>query len=146
MIAAQWVPLRNLSRHARPARVAFRWIAALSLAVAFSSALALAEEADETAEAEERRSVASHIRTAWGDTVRPVAVIDREDIALSGARFVSELLFDRLSTNGFGLHRPFVLGAGRAAVLINGRRISDSTLDLSTLPTSEVAPENRAGR
>ena len=70
--------------------------------------------------------------------MRPVTVIDRTDIALSGMRSVSDLLFGRLSVNGFGLNRPFVLGTGRAAVLINGRRISDSTLDLSTLPTSAV--------
>ena len=70
--------------------------------------------------------------------MRPVTVIDRDDIALSGMRTVSDLLLGRLAVNGFGLGRPFVLGSGRAAVLINGRRISDSTLDLATLPTSAV--------
>ena len=68
----------------------------------------------------------------------PLAVIDRTDIELSGARDVSDLLLGRLDYNSFGLHRPFVLGSGRVAVLVNGRRISDSAFDLDTLPMSAV--------
>ena len=68
----------------------------------------------------------------------PLAVIDRTDIELSGARDVSDLLLGRLDYNSFGLHRPFVLGSGRVAVLVNGRRISDSAFDLDTLPISAV--------
>ncbi len=69
---------------------------------------------------------------------RPVAVIDRTDIEMSGLANVRELLLSRAVYNSFGLHRPLVLGTGRAAVLVNGRRISDSTLDLDTLPVSAV--------
>ena len=38
----------------------------------------------------------------------------------------------------WAISRPFVLGNGRAAILVNGRRISDSTFDLDTLPISAV--------
>ena len=96
------------------------------------------EAAEDAGAADEGRSVASHIPAAVADPVRPVTVIDRTDIALSGMRTVSDLLESRVSYNSFGLGRPFVLGDDRAAVLINGRRISDSTLDLATLPTSAV--------
>ena len=82
-------------------------------------------------------SVASHIPEAAVDPVRPVAAIDREEIALSGMRTVSDLLVSRQRFNSFGLHRVLFLGS-RVAYLINGRRISDSTLHLSTLPTSAV--------
>ena len=68
----------------------------------------------------------------------PLAVIDRTDIELSGMKNVSDLLLGRLGYNSFGLHRPFVLGSGRVAVLVNGRRISDSAFDLDTLPMSAV--------
>ncbi len=69
---------------------------------------------------------------------RPIAVIDRRDIEMSGLTNVRELVLSRTVYNSFGLHRPFVLGTGRAAVLVNGRRLSDSTLDLDTLPVSAV--------
>ena len=121
-------PLRH-----RRAPAPFRLAAALAIAAALCVAPVWGEAA-----ADEGRSVASHIPAAAADPVRPVTVIDREDIALSGMRTVSDLLLGRLAVNGFGLGRPFVLGSGRAAVLINGRRISDSTLDLATLPTSAV--------
>ena len=81
--------------------------------------------------------MASHIPQLAVDAVRPVAVIDREDIALSGMRTVSDLLVSRQRFNSFGLHRVLFLGS-RVAYLIDGRRISDSTLDLSTLPISAV--------
>ena len=38
----------------------------------------------------------------------------------------------------WAISRPFVLGNGRTAILVNGRRISDSTFDLDTLPISAV--------
>lgn len=69
---------------------------------------------------------------------RPVAVIDRTDIEMSGLTNVGELLLSRSIYNDFGLHRPFVLGTGRAAVLINGRRVSDSTFDPDTRPVSAI--------
>ena len=117
MIAAPFVPPpREPSPKSRaPAMVL--GLAFLGLVAASPAAPALAEEAD---------------------PVRPMTVIDRTDIEMSGLTSVSELLFRRLSVNGFGLHRPFVLGTGRAAVLINGRHISDTTLELSTLPLSAV--------
>ena len=83
-------------------------------------------------------SVASHIPSAAMDPVRPVAVIDRTDIELSGMNNVWDLLQSRLKFNSFGLHRPFVLGSGRMAILMNGRRISNSTADLDAIPITAV--------
>ncbi len=83
-------------------------------------------------------SVAGQIPTTPGDAVRPLTVIDREDIELSGMRNVYDLLTGRLSYNNFGIFRPFVAGGGRVAILINGRRVSDSIVDLHTLPISGV--------
>ena len=128
-------PAHDSSRERR-ARVTLRALAALAVATLLSATPALAETADEQ---EASVAVASNIASATATPVRGVVtVIDREDIVLSGMRTVSDLLLSRLTYNSFGLHRPFVLGTGRAAVLINGRRISDSTLDLATLPTSAV--------
>ena len=53
---------------------------------------------------------------AQAAAARPVAVIDRRDIEMSGLTNVRELLLSRSVYNSFGLHRPFVLGTGRAAV------------------------------
>ncbi|MYC27713.1 MAG: TonB-dependent receptor [Nitrospira sp. SB0662_bin_26] len=86
-------------------------------------------------------SVAGNVPTAPADAVRPLTVIDREDIELSGMRNVYDLLNSsngRGYFNNFGIFRPFVVGSGRVAVLINGRRISDSIVDLHTLPISGV--------
>ena len=86
-------------------------------------------------------SVAGQISTAPSDAVRPLTVIDGEDIKLSGMRNVYDLLNaaqGRGRYNNFGIYRPFVLGSGRVAVLINGRRISDSTFDFDTLPIAGV--------
>lgn len=80
----------------------------------------------------------SHDTPAELDTARATAVIDRLDIELSGMKNVHDLLLGRLDYNSFGIHRPFVLGTDYAAVLVNGRRISDSTFDLETLPLSAV--------
>ena len=83
-------------------------------------------------------SVAGQIPTAPANAVRPLTVIDREDIELSGMRNVYDLLFGRRGYNNFGIFRPFVAGSDRVAVLINGRRVSDSTFDFHTLPISGV--------
>ena len=86
-------------------------------------------------------SVAGQIPTAPADAVRPLTVIDREDIELSGMRNVYDLLnsgYGRGYYNNFSIYRPFVLGSSRVAVLINGRRISDSIVDLHTLPISGI--------
>ena len=86
-------------------------------------------------------SVAGNIPNSTADAVRPLTVIDREDIQLSGMRNVYDLLnagYGRGYFNNFGSFRPFVAGSGRVAVLINGRRVSDSIFDLGTLPISGV--------
>ena len=68
-------------------------------------------------------SVAGQIPTAPADVVRPLTVIDQQDIELSGMRNIEELLLHRLPYNSFGVYRPYILGENRVAVLINGRRI-----------------------
>ena len=62
-------------------------------------------------------------------------VIDREDIALSGAATLSELLSSRSGFNNFGLHGAR-FGTGVAVYLVNGRPVSG--LDLTTLPLAAV--------
>ena len=104
----------------------FRLAAVLTAVAALSLAPAHGSAADRGA------SVASYIPAA-ADPVRPVTVIDREDIALSGMNTLYDLLLSRLHYNSFGLYRPFVLGTGRAAFLVNGRPVSD--LDIGTSPS-----------
>ena len=89
------------------------------------------------AASDERSSVASHV-PATETRAAPLAVIDRADIESSGLTNVRDLLQGRLDFNSYGIHRPFVAGSGRAAVLVNGRRVSDSTFDLDTVPISAV--------
>ena len=107
----------------------------VTAAVMIAATLFMAPSQGTTGERE--ASVASHIPQATEDPVRPLAVIDREDIARSGMRTVSDLLVSRQRFNSFGLNRVLLLDS-RVAYLINGRRISDSTFDLSTLPISAV--------
>ena len=114
-----------------------RTTALFRLAAAVAIAAALLVAPSQSIAVENEASVASHIPQATVDPVRPLAVIDREDIALSGMRTVLDLLVSRQRFNSFGLHRVLFLGS-RVAYLLNGRRISDSTLDLSTLPISAV--------
>ena len=83
-------------------------------------------------------SVSSLISGIPVGNLRPVTVIDRDDIALSGMRNVWDLLHSRDEFNYFGLHHPFKLGGLRTAILIDGRRISDSFYDLDALPISAV--------
>ncbi len=66
---------------------------------------------------------------------RTVTVIDREDIALSGAASLSELLGGRAGFNSFGLHGA-LLGTGSSTTLVNGRPVAG--LNLTTLPLSAV--------
>lgn len=89
-------------------------------------------------DAEADTSVASLILSVPVGNLRPVTVIDRDDIALSGMRNVWDLLHSRDEYNYFGLHRPFKLGGLRTAILIDGRRISDSFYDLDALPISAI--------
>ena len=95
-------------------------------------------QSNQESTADEGQSVASHIPTAAADVARPLAVIDRTDIELSGMKNVWDLLLSRKDYNDFGLHRPFVFGGDRVAVLVNGRRVSDSTFDIEALPISAV--------
>lgn len=83
-------------------------------------------------------SVGSLISGVPVGNLRPVTVIDRNDIDLSGMRNVWDLLHSRDDFNYFGLHRPFNLGGLRAGILINGRRLSDSFVDLDALPISAI--------
>ena len=109
---------------------------ALSL-FAFILAAALTNPA-ESGEAGTETTVASLISSAPPGKLRPVTVIDREDIELSGMRNLWDLLQSREEFNYFGLHRPFNLGGLRTGILISGRRISDSAYDLDALPISAV--------
>ncbi len=93
----------------------------LVVALTFATAALLIALPGGSAEADERHGV--------------IAVIDRQDIALSGAATLSELLLSRFSFNVFGLHGAR-RGTGSAIYLVNGRPISQ--LDLSTLPVSTV--------
>ena len=83
-------------------------------------------------------TVASLISSVPPGNLRPVTVIDRDDIALSGMRNLWDLLASRDEFNYFGLHRPLKLGGLRTAFLINGLRITDSYFDLDALPISSV--------
>ena len=77
-----------------------------------------------------------------------VAVIDREDIELSGAANLSELLSSRFRFNIFGLHGAR-FGTGTAVYLLNGRSISDldfSALHLSMVERVEVLDEGPVRR
>ena len=83
-------------------------------------------------------SVASRIPRAASDSLRPVSVITRRDIELSGAQNVRELLSSRLTFNSFGLYRPSVAGSGRRVILVNGRRVSYSGFDYEAFPLSAI--------
>ena len=78
------------------------------------------------------------------ESIQPVSVIDRDDIEMSGMNNVGDLVFGRLKHNSFGLYRSLILGSGRVAFLINGRRISgtrfgtDLNYELNALPISAV--------
>ncbi len=79
---------------------------------------------------------------------RVVSVIDREDIELSGAANLSELLSSRFRFNIFGLHGAR-FGTGTAVFLLNGRNISGldfSAFDLSVVERVEVLDEGPVRR
>lgn len=98
--------------------------------------LAAVTAAPQSGTADEISSEAGHISPALGGT-RTIAVIDQTDIELSGQKNVSDLLLSRAGYNSFSLRRPFLLGSGRVAFLVDGR-ISDSTINLDTLPISAI--------
>lgn len=74
---------------------------------------------------------------AVSGSLHPVKVITRRDIELSGVKRITDLL-GRSTFNNFGLERPLVLGSGRALILINGRRVSDSGVDTDMIPVAAV--------
>ena len=89
--------------------------------------------------ASSRISAASNIPGSAAAAMRPIAIIDREDIALSGAADLSELL-GRSAYNDFGLRRAQVSGY---ALLVNGRR-AWLLPPLSTVERIEVLGESAA--
>ena len=112
--------------------------ATLGPAIMAMIAVAAAQVAPHAASADGSPPAVGEMSRGGVKAPRLLAVIDRTDIRMSGLTNVRELLLSRAAYNSFGLSRPFVLGIGRAAVLVNGRRLSDSTLDLDTLPVSAV--------
>ena len=138
-LSRTWIS-RALPR-GRRAPALFRLVAALSVAAAGLVPV-------EGWAAKAGATVGSHVPQGPAGAVRALAVIDREDIALSGMRTVSELLssqrrftryglLSRQRLSRFGLHRTLLL-EDRVAYLVNGRRIADSAVDLSTLPAAAV--------
>ncbi len=79
--------------------------------------------------------VATSAPGAAADSARTIAVVDREDIALSGAATLSELLSSRTVFNVFGRHGA-LMGTGSAITLVNGRPVSG--VDFTTLPLAAV--------
>ena len=128
-------PKRPMSRSRRFTPPRRRHLAISFIAVFMAAALTNpAQGGDAGADT----SVGSLISSVPVGNLRPVTVIDRDDIDLSGMRNVWDLLRSRDDFNYFGLHRPLKLGGLRAAILINGRRISDSYFDLDALPISAI--------
>ena len=123
-----------LRRPARGRRSRPTLVPVLGLALA-AAATAAEDEADERV-----RSVASRLPAAASnaDPFPLVTVIDRDDLELSGAKSVEDLVLRRFGNNLFGLYRPLVVGSGGVAFLVNGRPVSDFIVDLDTLPLSAV--------
>ena len=107
-------------------------IFALILVAFLSAVLPPVEAADRNSGADWKISMTD------GNSIRPVTVIDRSDIELSGVTNVSDLLASRQLYNSFGLARSYILGSDRANVLLNGHSISDTTYDLDSLPISAI--------
>ena len=126
------VPMSRSRRFTPPKR---RRLAVSFVAVLMAAALAGPTQGGD---AGADTSVGSLISGMPVGNLRPVTVIDRDDIDLSGMRNVWDLLRSRDEFNYFGLHRPLNLGSLRAAILINSRRISDSYYDLDALPISAI--------
>ena len=83
-------------------------------------------------------SVSGHVSRSASETPRPVSVITRRDIELSGAQNVRDLLSSRLVFNSFGLYRSSVAGSSRRVILVNGRRVSYSGFDYEAFPLSAI--------
>jgi outer membrane receptor protein involved in Fe transport len=106
---------------------------------------------------EEIAVTGTRIRGANPDSFSPVAVITQEDIQMSGAISIGELL-QELPSQGSGLNRNYNnggsgavrmdfrnLGAGRTLILVDGKRWinsgegANSSVDLNTIPTAAIA-------
>ncbi len=85
-------------------------------------------------------SVASGIPSTAAAEVRPVRVISREQIELSGASDLNDFLTRGFAYNDFGLRGPHVLGSSRMLVLLDGHRLYDQSLAYAfeALPLSAV--------
>ncbi len=71
------------------------------------------------------------------DSIRPIAVITREDIHRSGISNLNDLIFNNGSNfNALGFRRSLIQDAGNVAFLLNGNPTSSSTV--SSLPLSVV--------
>ena len=126
-----------------PASASSRRGTAAAFLLALGSAVSTATASDPTertasAEADRIPSVASILRRPAIPDLRPIRIIDRSEIELSGIRNLWDFLAGRLDHNYFGLAAPFDLGPFRIAILINGRRISDSAFDLDSLPVFAI--------
>ena len=125
-----------LPARGRRARSTFASVFAMTLATVAAVAVAGVEAAvsgDDHSDVEPGPILAAA-------AMRPVTVIDRTDIELSGVKNVYDLLFARRGFNGFGLRGVTPLGAGRAVFLVDGRPIPDpaNVYTLEALPISTV--------
>ena len=141
--------------HKKPLASAISSITALGALGAGMAAPAYAEESDQPYE--EVVVTGSRIPTAVSDAPRPITVLDRTEIELSGYENVADVL--RTTTfNSLGSFRERSgssfqqialidlrgLGPDRTAVLINGRRVpgnpltGTSAVDLNSIPLSAV--------
>ena len=118
-----------------PKRTGHAILMAFFLAIFLAGAIEVAAEEKAVSAGS---SVAGHIPRSASEIPRPVSVITRRDIELSGAQNVRDLLLSRLDFNSFGLYRPFVAGGGRRVILVNGRRVSYSGFDAEAFPLSAV--------
>ena len=133
-------------------------LSASALGIASTALPVWAEEAEEeTAVVEEMVVTGSRIKRAVDDEATPVTVIDAGDLQVSGYNSVADVLRNT-TYNSFGSFRERSgssfgqialvdlrgLGAGRSAVLINGRRVpgnpftGSSAVDLNSIPLSAV--------
>ena len=130
-------------------------LSALAFGMASTTLLVWAE--DEPAMVEEVVVTGSRIKRALDDEATPVTVIDASDLQVSGYNSVADVLRNT-TYNSFGSFRERSgssfgqialvdlrgLGAGRSAVLINGRRVpgnpftGSSAVDLNSIPLAAI--------
>ena len=118
-----------------PKRTGYAALMAFFLAIFPAGAV---DTAAQEKSAGERASAAGHVPRPASESPRPVHVITRQDIELSGAQNVRDLLQSRAVFNSFGLYRSSVAGSGRRVILVNGRRVSYSAFDTEAFPLSAI--------